>query len=171
MVELPKTEEELTSLIKSEIEKATKELVSKHNGEMATMRTKHDAELKKAKEQANLTAEELAAEKLKEQQDADQQELAELRAYKKGKSIEERLGKEKMPSYFKNDNRLLTASEDDFDKVIKEIKKEYEATLPKGNQNSTIVKTGGVELAKSTSNSTDLANEKFAETIGQIIGR
>ena len=68
MVELPKTEEELTSLIKSEVEKATKELVSKHNGEMASLRTKYDADIKKAKEQANLTAEELAAQKIKEQQ-------------------------------------------------------------------------------------------------------
>ena len=171
MVELPKTEEELTSLIKSEVEKATETLVSKHNGAMAKMRTDYDNKIKELKAEQELGKEEYAKQKLQEQQQADQQELAELRAYKKGKSIEERLGKEKMPSYFKNDNRLLNASEEDFDKVIKEIKKEYEATLPKGNQNSTIVKTGGVELAKSSANTTDIANEKFAETLGQIIGR
>ena len=170
MVELPKTEEELTSLIKSEIEKATKDLVSKHNGEMATLRTKHDAEIKKAKEQANLTAEELAAQKIKEQQEAQLQELEELRSYKKGKVIEERLTKENLPYHFKYDTRLLNASDEDFDKVVKEVKKEYEATLPKGNQTSTVVRTSGQQPAKGET-ATDIANEKFAETLGQIIGK
>lgn len=169
MVELPKTEEELTSLIKSEIEKATKDLVSKHNGEMATMRTKHDAELKKAKEQANLTAEELAAQKIKEQQEADQQELAQLREYKKSRVIEDRLAKENLPNYFKNDTRLLNANSDDFDKVVKDVKKEYEATLPKGNQTSTIVKTGGATQPSATQE--DTANEALAQVLGNIVGK
>ena len=169
MVELPKTEEELTSLIKSEVEKATKELVSKHNGEMASLRTKHDADLKKAKEQANLTAEELAAQKIKEQQEADQQELADLRSYKKGKILEERLVKENMPNHFKYDSRLLNASDDDFEKVIKDVKKEYEATLPKGNQTSTVVKTGGTPTQGSTP--ADVANEAFGQVLGQLVGK
>lgn len=169
MVELPKTEEELTSLIKSEVEKATKELISKHNGEMASLRTKHDADLKKAKEQANLTAEEIAAQKIKEQQEADQQELADLRSYKKGKVLEERLTKENLPNHFKYDTRLLNASEEDFDKVVKDVKKEYEATLPKGNQTSTVVKTSGTTQPSATP--TDAANEAFGQVLGQLVGK
>jgi len=169
MVELPKTEEELTSLIKSKIEEATKELVSKHNGEMASLRTKHDADLKKAKEQANLTAEEIAAQKIKEQQEADQKELTELREYKKGRTIEDRLAKENLPNHFKYDTRLLNASDDDFDKVVKDVKKEYEATLPRGNQTSTVVRTGGTQQPSATPD--DAANEAFAQVLGSIIGK
>ena len=78
MVELPKTEQELEALISNKVDEATKDLVSKHNGEMASMRTKHAEELKRAKEQANLTAEQIAEQKLQEQQEHDQQELQEL---------------------------------------------------------------------------------------------
>ena len=169
MVELPKTEEELTSLIKSKIEEATKELVSKHNGEMASLRTKHDADLKKAKEQANLTAEEIAAQKIKEQQEADQKELTELREYKKGRTIEDRLAKENLPNHFKYDTRLLNASDDDFDKVVKDVKKEYEATLPRGNQTSTVVRTSGTQQPSATP--ADTANEAFAQVLGSIVGK
>ena len=169
MVELPKTEEELTSLIKSEVEKATKELISKHNGEMASLRTKHDADLKKAKEQANLTAEEIAAQQIKEQQESLLKENAELKEYKKGKIIEERIAKENLPSHFKYDTRLLNASDDDYDKVIKDVKKEYEATLPKGNQTSTVVKAGGTQQPEKTS--TDAANEAMAQVLGNIVGK
>ena len=169
MVELPKTEEELTSLIKSEVEKATKELISKHNGEMASLRTKHDADLKKAKEQANLTAEEIAAQKIKEQQEADQQELATLREYTKSKTIEERLTKENLPNHFKYDTRLLNAKEEDFDKVVKDVKNEFEATLPKGNQTSTVVKTGGNTQPSATPS--DAANEAFGQVLGQLVGK
>ena len=169
MVELPKTEEELTSLIKSEVEKATADLVSKHNGAMAKVRTDYDKQIKDLKAQNELGKEEYAKQKLQEQQTADQQELAELRAYKKGKTIEERLGKENLPNYFKNDQRLLNATEDEFDKVVKEVKKEYEATLPKGNQTSSVIKTGGQPTQGSSP--TDIANDKFAEVLGNIVGR
>ena len=167
MVELPKTEEELTSLIKSEVEKATKELVSQHNGAMASLRTKHEAELKKAKEQANLSAEEIAAQRIKEQQEADQQELAELRSYKKGKIIEERLAKEGLPTFLKNDSRLINASDTEFDKVMKDVKKEYESVLPKGSQHSTVVQTSGQQPATSEK---DQANAAFGKALKELVG-
>lgn len=168
MVELPKTEAELDALITSKIEEATKDLVSKHNGEMASLRTKHNAEIQKVKDQANLSAEEIVAQKVKEQQDADQQELNELRAYKKGKVVEERLAKEGLPSYFKNDNRLLNASDSDFEKVVKEVKKEYEATLPRGNQSSTVVPTSTGEKPVSDK---DKANAEFGQVLKELINR
>ena len=136
---LPTTEQELNDLIDARVKEATESLVAQHNGQMATMRKKYDDDLKKAKEQANMTAEEIAAQKIKEQQDADQQELTELRAYKRSSIISGKLAKEGLPDFLKNDSRLLNASEGDLDKVIKDVKKDYEANLPKGATHSTVV--------------------------------
>lgn len=146
-MELPKTEQELNDLIESKVNEATEKLVSKHNGEMATLRQRHDSELKRAKEQANLSAEEIAQAKIKEQQEQDQQELNELRAFKKSTTLGERLAKEGLPSFFKNDTRLLNANDEDLDKVIKNVKKEYEETQPKGATHSTIVNTATTSRA------------------------
>lgn len=142
MTELPKTEQELNDLIEARVHAREEELTSKHNGEMASMRKKYDSDLAKAKEQAGISAEQIAQEKIKEQQEADLKELNELRAYKKSSLIADRLAKEGMPSYFKNDSRLLNADTGDIDKVIKEVKKDYEATLPKGATHSTVVNVG-----------------------------
>lgn len=143
MVELPKTEQELNDLIAQKVqEKAdaiTAELTAKHNSEMANQRKKYDDDIKKAKEQAGKTAEELAQERIKEQQEADQKELNELRAYKKSGEISKRLAKEGLPDFFKNDTRLLNAEDGDLDKVVKEIKKEYDSYQPKGATHSTVV--------------------------------
>ena len=139
MVELPKDEAELQALLDAKEQETAEKWKAKHDGEMASMRKKHDEELKRAKEQANMTAEELAEQKYKEQQEAKDKELNELRAYKKQGIIGSKLEKEGLPSFFKNDSRLLNAEEGDYDKVIKEIKKEYEAALPKGATHSTVV--------------------------------
>ena len=166
-MELPKTEQELNDLIEAKVNEATEKLVAKHNGEMATMRQRHDADLKKAREQANLSAEELAQAKIKEQQDADATELNELRAYKKSNELSVRLAKEGLPTYFKNDTRLLNADESNLDKVIKDVKKEYEATLPKGATHSTVVRTNTAQ--DKTSDDKSLAFEKMGEALKQIV--
>ena len=153
-MELPKTEQELNDLIESKVNEATEKLVSKHNGEMATLRQRHDSELKKAKEQANLTAEELAQQKVKEEQEQVQQELSELRAYKKSAELGTRLEKEGLPAFFKNDTRLLNADDTNIDKVIKEVKKEYDATRPQGATHSTVVNTAN-NTQKASGNETD----------------
>lgn len=168
-MELPKTETELQGLIDEAVKNATTALKQEYDGKFAAQRTKHDDEIKKLKADMGKSAEELAQQRLKEQQEVDQQELAELRAYKKSKTIEERLSKENLPNHFKYDTRLLNASEDDFDKVVKDVKKEYEATLPKGNQTSTVVKTGGASQPSSTP--ADAANEAFAQVLGNIVGK
>lgn len=168
MVELPKTEEELTSLIKSEVEKATNELVSKHNGAMAKTRTDYESRIKELKAQQELGKEEYAKQKLAEQQEADQKELAELRSYKKGKVIEERLSKEGLPAFLKNDTRLLNASDEDFDKTVKEIKKEFESVLPKGNQHSTVIQTSGSQPPQTDA---DKANAEFGQALKQLVSR
>lgn len=141
MTELPKTEQELNDLIAAKVQEKADELTAQHNGAMANMRKKYESDIAKAKEQAGLTAEQIAQEKIKEQQDADQKELNELRAYKKSSEISTKLAKEGLPDFFKNDTRLLNAEDGNVDKVIKEIKKEYEAALPKGATHSTVVQT------------------------------
>ena len=140
-MELPKTEQELNDLIEAKVQEKAEQLTAQHNGQMANLRKKYDDDLKKAKEQAGLTAEQLAEEKIKEQNEARDRELNELRAYKKSSVLTEKLAKEGLPTYFKNDTRLLNAEDGDIDKVIKDVKKEYEATLPKGATHSTVVQT------------------------------
>lgn len=158
------TETELNAKIEEAVNSKTKDLVSKHNGEMASAR-KRIKEL----ENSNLSQEEIEARVRKEQDEATQNELAELRSYKKGKVIEERLSKEGLPSYFRNDSRLLNAKDEDFDKAIKDVKKEYEATLQKGNTHSTVVQTY-TNGASQEKDATTKANEEMGNAIKQIIG-
>ena len=160
------TEAELNAKIDEAVAQKTKELESKHNGEMANMRK----ELKNAKD-ANLSADERIAKEKKEYEESVNQELTELRAYKKGKVIEERLTKEGLPSYFKNDARLLNASDEEFDKAVKTVKQEYEATLPKGNQTSTVVRTATGVKPTDNGGEKEQAYAEFADTLEQLIGK
>lgn len=152
MTDLPKTEQELEELINARVKEESDKLVSQHNGQMATIRKKYEDEVRKAKEQANMTAEQIAEQKIKEQQEADLKELNDLRAYKKSSEISQRLAKEKLPDFLKNDTRLLNADEGTLDKVIKDVKKDYEASIPSGATHSTIVQTstGGNPQEKSS---------------------
>lgn len=168
MTELPKTEQELNDLIDQKVNEATERLVAKHNGEMANMRQKHDADLKKAKEQANLSAEELANQKAKEQQEANEKELNELRSYKKTTELSQKLAKEGLPDFLKNDSRLLNAEDGNVDKVIKTIKGEFEQSLPKGARHSTVVQT----QTNGSTPSGDAKQEAFgkmAEALKEIV--
>jgi len=171
MVELPKTETELQTLIDDAIKKATDTLKSEYDGKFAAQRKKHDEEIAKIKADAGKSAEELAEERLKEQREKDANELTELRNFKKQTIIGDRLAKENLPSYFKNDNRLINAEEGDLDKVVKDIKKEFEASLPRGNQVSTVINTNGSGGIQPTKTEGDVANELLADTLSQIIGK
>lgn len=168
MVELPKTEAELQAYVDEKINAATTTLKTEYDGKFAAQRKKHDDEIAKIRADAGKSAEELAAQKVKEENEARDRELNELRSFKKGKVLEERLAKEGLPSFLKNDNRLINASDEDFDKVLKEVKKEYDAVLPKGNQHSSVIQTGGkvAEL-----NAKDKANAEFAVSLKQMLGR
>ncbi len=168
-IELPKTEQELNDLIEAKVKEKETELESKHNGQMATLRKKYDDDIKKAKEQAGLTAEQLAQEKVKEQYEADQKELNELRAYKKTSEISQKLAKEGLPSYFKNDTRLLNAEAGELDKVIKDVKKEYEASLPKGATHSTVVQQNA-QGQKQTNDKAELY-ASVGESIKNALGK
>ena len=142
-MDLPKTEQELQTLIDDAVSKATATLTAQHNDAMAKERIKYDKKLDDFKKSMELSEEERAKKLAEEQAKAITDELNDLRAYKKGTELANRLEKEGLPKYFVNDNRLLNASDNDLDKAIKVVKGEYEATLPKGNQHSTVVNMGG----------------------------
>ena len=168
MTELPKTEQELNDLIAAKVQEATAEQEAKHNGQMATLRKKYDDDLKKAKEQVGKTAEELAQERIKEQQEHDAQELTELRQFKKNTVLSEKLKKEGLPDFFKNDTRLLNAEDGNVDKVIKDIKKEYEQYQPKGATHSTVVQTQNQNVNKQQDDKR-VAFEKMGDAIKELI--
>lgn len=131
--------EEKETYSKEEVEQMKAELQAKHNSEMANMRKKNETEIAKAK----MTAEELAKTQAEEERNALQSELDELRSYKKQQVLTERLAKEQLPAFFKNDNRLLNAKDDkELDNAIKVIKNEYTSSQPKGASHSTIVQNG-----------------------------
>ena len=171
MTELPKTEQELNDLIDQKVNEATEKLVAKHNGEMATQRKKYEDDIRKVKEQANLSAEELAQQRVKEENEAKDKELNELRAYKKASILTDKLAKEGLPNFLKNDTRLLNAEDGDVDKVIKEIKKEYEANLPKGATHSTIVPTATSNQNPQSNDKEAVAFEAMGEAIRQALGK
>lgn len=164
MTELPKTEAELQAMLDAR----ANEVKSEYDGKFAAQRKKHDEEIARIKADAGKNAEELAQQRLQEQQEADAQELKELRSFKKQVVLGEKLAKENLPSYFKNDSRLLSAEDGDIDKVIKDIKKEYEASLPKGNTHSTIVQanSGGPQM-----DSKDKANAEFGAALKQLLNK
>ena len=172
MTELPKTEQELNDLIAAKVQEKADEMTAQHNGQMANLRKKYDDDLKKAKEQAGKTAEELAQERIKEQQEHDAQELTELRQFKKNTVLSEKLKKEGLPDFFKNDTRLLNAEEGNIDKVIKDIKKEYEQYQPKGATHSTVVQTNttsGNTQASDKEQAKEQAYEKMGDAIKELI--
>ena len=160
------TEAELQAKIDEAVSSATQDLISKHNGEMATMR-KENKELKNA----NLTAEEKARQDLEEQKLATDKELSELRAFKKDTVISQRLAKENLPSYLKNDSRLINAGSDtDFEKALKSVKADYESSLPKGNTHSSVVKTSTTTQSPNTDNTQTEAFAKMGEALQEIVG-
>ena len=169
MTELPKTEQELNDLIAAKVQEKADELTAQHNGQMANMRKKYEGDLAKAKEQANMTAEQLAAEKVKEQQEHDAQELAELRQFKKNSVLTEKLKKEGLPEFFKNDTRLLNAEDSNVDKVIKDIKKEFDAYQPKGATHSTVIPTQSQTIAKGENDGQGVAFEKMGDALKNLI--
>lgn len=169
MVELPKTDAELQALLDEHSNQVREEVKKEYDNKFAEQRKKHDSEIAKIKADAGKTAEQLANERIQEQQEKDANELQELRLFKKNTIIGDKLAKEGLPSIFKNDNRLLTAEDGDLDRVIKDIKKEYEAILPKGNNHSNVIQQGGSVNPTMGKSETDIANEKMADFLNNIL--
>lgn len=168
MEKLPTTEEELKVLIDSAVKEATDTLTARHNEAMAGVRKKHAEELANIKKEAGLSAEELAKQKMAEEYEALNKEVADLRAYKKTNEISSRLAKEGLPEYLKNDSRLINADDSTFESVLKTVKKDYEATLPKGATRSTVVQTATGQ--KTTTDSKAEVYEKTGEALKEALG-
>ena len=158
----------MQEIIDSAVKKATEELTSKHNGEMASLRTKHSAEIEKVKKEAGLSAEELARQRAEEMAQAQAQELADLRTFKKTTVLKDKLAKAGLPHYFVNDNRLINAEDGELDKVIKTVKSEYEASQPSGTTHSTVVPMGG-NGAKPTPTPQSSAYDKMGQAINELL--
>lgn len=171
-MELPKTEAELQGIIDNAVsvalEGAKKEYEGKLNSGMASLRKENDTKLAKAKSDYEASVDVEAEKKATEKINAFMEEYNSLKAFKKSSDLSQRLAKEGLPDYFKNDSRLLNASDENFDKVIKSVKSEYEATLPKGNIHSSVVKAnvGGVSTS-----SGDEAKAAFGEALKELVGR
>ena len=163
------TEAEFNAKIEEAVKKATTDLTSKHNGELASMRIK----LKEAEKKAMSDEERASYEKqIKEETEkATQAELSELRAYKKQSIISDKLTKAGLPNFFKNDTRLMSAEDGDLDKVVKDIKKEFEESMPKGNQHSSVVQTQVGSVAKTGTNDKEVAYQEAAEAFKDLFSK
>lgn len=168
MVELPKTQEELDALVEEKINAKVEELSKKHNEEMANLRVSHKKEIEKINNQSNLSAEEKAKALAEEKEKALNDELTSLRSFKRKTELEARLEKEGLPKYFSNDNRLLSANGGDLDKVLKVVKEEYNGSLPKGNQHSTVVQTANGVVQSQAKDSKEIAYEKASESLKDL---
>lgn len=174
MVELPKTEAELQGIIDNAVsvalEGAKKEYEGKLNSGMASVRKEYDTKLAKAKSDYETNLDIEAERRATEKTNAFMEEYNSLKAFKKSSDLSLRLAKEGLPDYFKNDSRLLNATEENFDKVLKSIKGEYESTLPKGNTHSSVIKTNGGNPNISGEDSKTIAREKMAEALKGFMG-
>ena len=166
-MELPKTEDELQSLIDNAVKEATEALESKHNGAIASIRKDYDKKLNDYKESQKLSDEERATKLAQEKEKELNDELNDLRSFKKSTILKERLVKEGLPTYLANDNRLINAEDGELDKVIKVVKGDYEANLPKGNTHSTVVPTNTVAPSKGGN---EKGFDEFAQQLKNLNG-
>ena len=163
-MELPKTEEELQSLIQQEVEKATKSAKEEYDGKFASQRKSYEEKIKRLEDDAKLSAEEKAQKLALEKEQALTEELTSLRSFKKNAELKERLAKENLPTYLANDSRLINAEDGELDKVIKVVKADYEGSLPKGNTHSTVVQT----TTNTPSSKDDKGTNAFAEILQNL---
>lgn len=159
------TETELQTKIDDAVKLATDKLISKHNGEMATIRKSYEDKIK----QASMSAEEIAQQKAEELAQAQATELAELRTFKRSAIIKDKLTSAGLPAYFVNYARLLNAEEGDIDKVIKTVKGEYEATLPKGATHSTVVTNPSGNPQGGNGNDKQVAYDKMGDILKDVV--
>lgn len=152
------TQAELDAKVEEAVKSATDELVKKHNKEMYDSRQ----ELKKLKDASK------DQETLKREHDEEiERELNDLRAFKRTSIIGDKLAKEGLPTYLKNDSRLINAEDGELDKVIKIVKKDYEDSIPKGNAHSNVIPTGGIAPVDNKED----AKVQFGKALKDLVGR
>ena len=128
------TEEEMQKRIDEAVAKREADLKKQHDADFAEARKRakeeQDRAIEKAVAESKLTAEQKAQKDFEEKQKAQEQELNELRAYKKSGELEKKLVEKGLPTFFKNDSRLINAKDEEVESVISTIEADYKATLP-----------------------------------------
>ena len=64
----------------------------------------------------------------------------------------------------------MSAEEGDYDKIIKEIKKEFDATQPRGNSHSSVIQQGSGKPA-GTGDSKEVAYSSMANFMKEQLGK
>lgn len=138
------TQEQLDKAVEEALTKAKEDWTKEKDNQFAQIRKRHEQEIVTIKENAKLSAEELAKKQHDEYVQNLETENATLKAYKKETEISARLSKEKLPSFFKNDSRLTSAQDEkELDQAIKIIKNEFAEFNPNGAPNSTVISGNG----------------------------
>lgn len=105
MEEITLTEEELQKRIDDAVSKKTEEIKAENDEKFASYRKKRDEQeqkaVAKAVEDAKLSTEDLEKKKHEEENKQKEEELAELRAFKKSATLEAKLTEKGLPSFFK----------------------------------------------------------------------
>lgn len=154
-------QKQIDSAVSKAVEETTAKLTKENNNIIAGIRksAKEEQEnaIQRAKEEAKLTTEELAKKQAEEQIKQKDNEIAELRAYKKMGELSKKLKDAGVPDLFVNDSRLQNAEDDKVDDVIKTIKDEFSKLIPSGANVSTNVQ------ANNSNTSTNTKAKKFEE--------
>lgn len=160
------TQEQVDTLLAEALEKQKSELDAKHNAVMTSQRKAHEKEMEKYKSNADLSADERAKRENAELIESLQNEVNSLKAYKKNAELTDRLAKEQLPSFFKNDSRLINAKDDkELDIVVKTIKTEYASSTNSGANHSTVVSG-----ANADGGTTKLSGKSFDDIIRKNCG-
>lgn len=145
------TQKLIDEAVAQALAKAKEEAESKFNNAMAKARVEKEKEIAKIREDATLTAEEKAKKEKEEELALTKEENARLKSEIKNKTINEKLVENKLPAFFKNDVRLINATDDELDATIKIITKEFEETK--------VVNQHGTTPPKGTSGKNTLESE------------
>lgn len=145
------TQKLIDEAVAQALAKAKEEAESKFNNAMAKARVEKEKEIAKIREDATLTAEEKAKKEKEEELALTKEENARLKSEIKNKTINEKLVENKLPAFFKNDVRLINATDDELDATIKIITKEFEETK--------VVSQHGTTPPKGTSGKNTLESE------------
>lgn len=160
------TQEQVDTMVAEALEKQKGELEAKHNAVMTSQRKAHEKEMEKYKSNADLSADERAKRENAELIESLQNEVNDLKAYKKNAELTERLAKEQLPSFFKNDSRLLNAKDEkELEIAFKTIKTEYASSTNSGANHSTVVSGASAENGK-----TKLDGRSFDDIIRKKCG-
>ena len=150
------TKKQIEEAVAQALAKAKEESEAKLNALMAKTRIENEKALAKAKEEASLTAEEKAKKEQEEEFKSAKEELERLKSELKSKTINEKLNERQLPPFFKNDIRIINSNDEEIDKVVETIAKEWKEVSSSGSKGTPAPNGKGIGSA-------DTKAEKFKE--------